>query len=211
MSTTASVPINPHHTHADRIVLSNLGQDIASHSKDQATETSKDHDDQTSQRLRALNDPTSPDYEPCIFAMYDDKDMPEWIKRYAVRPYCRIGSRIVRHPTDVVFLTNILWNLCITLSSAVYLFRNFTYIHGVLHIIHAAWCMGPFTLMMHNHIHNNGILGKKWKWLDVSFPYLLEPLLGHTWDSYYYHHVKHHHVEGNGNFETLSASLEFFH
>lgn len=48
----------------------------------------------------------------------------------------------------------------------------------------------------------SGILNSSWAWLDKAFPYVLEPLMGHTWDSYYYHHVKHHHVEGNGMHPT---------
>ena len=204
MSTTIGPPINPHNTHADQLVLSNLCEDIRNPEK---AEISKEDDDQTSEQLRALNDPAHPGFEPCIFAMYDDKDLPDWLKQYVVEPYCHIASKIVRHPTDVVFLTNILWNLCITLPSAVYLFYDFTYFHGLVHLLHAGWCMGPFTLMMHNHIHNRGILAKSWRWLDASFPYLLEPLLGHTWDSYYYHHVKHHHVEGNGKRSTSMSCL----
>lgn len=62
--------------------------------------------------------------------------------------------------------------------------------------------------MMHNHIHNNGVLKKSYAWFDFSFPYVLEPLMGHTWDSYYYHHVKHHHVEGNGP-EDLSSTIRY--
>ena len=62
--------------------------------------------------------------------------------------------------------------------------------------------------MLHNHIHNNGILAKKYAWFDKSFPYILEPLMGHTWDSYYYHHVKHHHVESNGP-DDLSSTVRY--
>lgn len=201
-STATTPPINAYLTHADQIVLSNLVQDVQAHEK-QDQKTEKAHDDETIQRLRALNDPAGPGFEPCIFATYDAHDIPDKINRYLVRPYYAVGSKIVRHPTDVVFLTNILWNLCITLPSAVYLYYNFTYTHAILHTIQAGWCMGPFTLMMHNHIHNNGVLAKHAYWLDFSFPYLLEPLMGHTWDSYYYHHVKHHHVEGNGRLSLI--------
>ena len=104
----------------------------------------------------------------------------------------------MRHPTDVVFLTHIIQYLTINLGSALWLFYHFTYLHGVVHAAYTAWCVGSFTLMLHNHIHNNGILKRSWAWLDKTFPYILEPLMGHTWDSYYYHHVKHHHVESNG-------------
>ncbi|KAI7203019.1 acylamide-delta3(E)-desaturase [Hortaea werneckii] len=54
----------------------------------------------------------------------------------------------------------------------------------------------------------SGILNSSWAWLDKTFPYVLEPLMGHTWDSYYYHHVKHHHVEGNGPGD-LSSTIRY--
>lgn len=116
--------------------------------------------------------------------------------------------KVVRHPTDVVFLTNILMYTCINLPSAVLLFRHFTYLHAVLHVAFTFWCTGPFTLMLHNHIHNNGVLAKRYAVLDFAFPYIFEPLIGHTWDSYYYHHVKHHHVEGNGP-DDLSSTIRY--
>ena len=37
---------------------------------------------------------------------------------------------------------------------------------------------------------------KEYALFDLLVPYILEPLMGHTWDSYFYHHVKHHHAEG---------------
>jgi fatty acid desaturase len=70
------------------------------------------------------------------------------------------------------------------------------------------WYSGAFTLLMHNHIHNNGVLQKSYATFDWLFPYILEPLMGHTWDSYYYHHVKAHHVEGNGP-DDLSTTIRY--
>lgn len=32
--------------------------------------------------------------------------------------------------------------------------------------------------------------------------------MGHTWNTYYYHHVKHHHVEGNGP-NDLSSTIRY--
>jgi hypothetical protein len=98
--------------------------------------------------------------------------------------------------------------MCVNLPSAVYLFYNFSWIHGIIHAAFTFWCAGSFTLLMHNHIHNNGVLSKDWAVFDFCFPYVLEPLMGHTWDSYYYHHVKHHHVEGNGP-NDLSSTLRY--
>ena len=53
-----------------------------------------------------------------------------------------------------------------------------------------------------------GILNKKLWLFDELFPYLLNPLMGHTWNSYFYHHVKHHHVEGNGP-DDLSSTIRY--
>lgn len=62
--------------------------------------------------------------------------------------------------------------------------------------------------MMHQHIHMHGILAPKFAWIDSVFPYVLDPLVGHTWNSYYYHHVKHHHVENNGPGD-LSSTIQY--
>lgn len=212
--------IHPYLTQPDLLVLDNLFHDVhkgirgkpnaVSSDQKPAPETiealaddsniTHDHDATSIARLKALNDPSDPAFHPTVFTTWDEKDIPEPINRYVVRPYARVAMRIVRHPTDVVFLTHLLLYLTVNLGSATYLFYHFTYLHGVGHAVYTLWCAGSFTLMMHNHIHNNGVLAKRWRWLDMTFPYVLEPLMGHTWDSYYYHHVKHHHVEGNGTF-----------
>ena len=95
-----------------------------------------------------------------------------------------------------------------SVPSAIYLYYDFHYLHGLVHVLVTVWFSGSFTLMMHNHIHNNGILSRSWGAFDFFFPYVLEPLMGHTWDSYYYHHVKHHHVEGNGP-DDLSSTIRY--
>lgn len=220
-----SSDIHPYLTEPDLILLKNLFEDNA---RKYQTETKQaeaqlnsdsgkpastedaldDHDRAALQRLRALNDPSSPDFEPTVFVTWDDKDIHPVLNKYIVGPYAKIASGIVRHPTDVVFLTHILLYFSVNLTSALYLFYNFSYIHSVAHVAFTFWCTGGFTLMMHNHIHNNGVLSKDWAWLDLTFPYILEPLMGHTWDSYYYHHVKHHHVEGNGP-DDLSSTIRY--
>lgn len=130
------------------------------------------------------------------------------LDRHLLQPYIFWASGIVRRPTDVVFLTHIILYLTTSVPSAIYLYRSFSWLHALCHCLMQAWFCGPFTLMLHNHIHNNGILAKKHAWFDKSFPYILEPLMGHTWDSYYYHHVKHHHVESNGP-DDLSSTIRY--
>ena len=71
-----------------------------------------------------------------------------------------------------------------------------------------AYYCGAFMLMLHHHIHNNDVLAAKYSVFESIWPYILEPLMGHTWDSYYYHHVKHHHAENNGP-RDLSSTIRF--
>ncbi|EME45460.1 hypothetical protein DOTSEDRAFT_79442 [Dothistroma septosporum NZE10] len=206
--------VHPYLSEPDIIVLNNLFEDASEQSKsEKKPETSAlngrpNHDQIAIDRLKALNDPTHPDFEPTVFVSWDDKDFSESFRRYVVKPYTNLAIGIVRHPTDVVFLTHILTYLLINVPSVVWLFYNFTYIHGILHVAWTFWWTGSFTLMMHNHIHNNGVLAKDWAWLDLSFPYIVYPLMGHTWNSYYYHHVKHHHIEGNGP-DDLSSTVRY--
>lgn len=197
MDRTLDPRINPHLPHSDEIVLQNLFHDIRDN-PESCSEKVPERDQATIELLQSLTNPKDPAFEPTIFTTYDEGDIPEWIKYYILQLYSQIAVTIVRHPTDVVFLTHLLWYFFTIVPSAAYLYHNFTYLHGIVHAVHSVWCAGSFTLLLHNHIHNNGILAKSWKWLDLFFPYVLEPLMGHTWDSYYYHHVKHHHVESNG-------------
>lgn len=219
--------IHPYLTEPDIVVLQNLFNDVdkaglQTQPKDLETPGESEKIDNAMKndtellktdkgaldRLRALNDPTHPHFQPTVFVTWDDKDIPPVINEYLVKPYARIASRIVRHPADIVFLTHILLYTFVNVPSAVYLFYNFSYIHGIIHTAFTFWCAGSFTLLMHNHIHNGGVLAKDWTVFDFCFPYVLEPLMGHTWDSYYYHHVKHHHVEGNGP-NDLSSTLRY--
>ena len=125
-----------------------------------------------------------------------------------LRSYVPWASQVVRRPTDVVFLTHILIYLSTSVPSAVFLYYRFSWIHAICHWVMTGWYCGAFTLLLHNHIHNNGVLSKDYAWLDRVFPYILEPLMGHTWDSYFYHHVKHHHVEANGP-DDLSSTIRY--
>lgn len=214
--------INPNLTAADAVVLANLLQDIQGSTSaggsraDQASSAAAIADQvgvEATKRdisiLQAQNDPKSSDFSASPFTTWNNDDIPNLLATYVVKAYINSARRIVRHPQDVVFLTHILMYLSVNLPSALYLlFYRFSYFHGVAHLIFTVWCIGPFTLMLHNHIHNNGVLAKDWKAVDTALPYLLEPLFGHTWDSYYWHHVKHHHAEGNGP-NDLSSTLRY--
>ncbi|TKW51109.1 hypothetical protein CTA1_12220 [Colletotrichum tanaceti] len=117
-----------------------------------------------------------------------------------------------RSPTDVLMLTHLLLYLATSVPSALLLFRRFGYVHGALHMAMQFHYVGTYTLMMHQHIHMGGILsresGRLLRALDAAFPYVTDPLMGHTWNTYFYHHVKHHHVEGNGP-NDLSTTIRY--
>ncbi|EGC47687.1 conserved hypothetical protein [Histoplasma capsulatum var. duboisii H88] len=164
----------------------------------------------TVETLSALNNPQHKDFEPTIFVGWDFKDikLPHLINEYILRPYVNVGRRIVRVETDVVMLTHLLLYFATSVPSAIFLFYHFNWAHGVFHWIMQSYYVGTYTLMMHQHIHMGGILARKYSWLDTLFPYITNPLMGHTWNSYYYHHVKHHHVEGNGP-SDLSSTIRY--
>jgi Fatty acid desaturase len=157
-----------------------------------------------------MNDPKSVNFEPTVFVSIDLKDINSKTTDLILQPYIKLAQKVIRYPTDVVMATHLLLYFTTSVPSAIMLFRNFTWIHGILHTIISFWYVGSYTLMRHQHIHQNGILSRKApiSWFDALFPYITDPLMGHTWNSYYYHHVKHHHVEGNGP-DDLSSTIRY--
>ena len=198
-------------------------------------------DDSTLAALDALNNPKSAEFEPSVFTSWDLRDLQEgvaarrkvaadtgsatagqrvsaafygWFHRAVLGPYIRFARRyVVRHETDVIFLTHLMLYFSTAVpSAAALLFWRFSWLHGILHVVYVlGGCIGTYTIMMHQHIHQGGILRRD-SWLtataDRIFPYVMDPLIGHTWNSYFYHHVKHHHVEGNGP-DDLSSTMWF--
>ncbi|KAL4934547.1 fatty acid desaturase [Aspergillus undulatus] len=167
-------------------------------------------DEVTIQRLKALNNAQDPEFEPTVFVTWDMKDLDKLPKlaKDLLQRYIALARKTVRVETDVVMLTHLILYFSTSVPSAILLFRNFTWLHGIAHWIMQTYYVGTYTLMMHQHIHMGGILKKGLWWFDGLFPYITNPLMGHTWNSYYYHHVKHHHVEGNGP-DDLSSTIRY--
>lgn len=157
-----------------------------------------------------MNDPKDAHFEESITSTwdFDQIKLPLFLEKLVLRPYVRIAKSIVRVDTDVIMLTHLLLYFSTSLPSAIQLFRNFSWIHGILHFIMQFTYMGSYTLLMHQHIHMRGVLNKRFALFDSLFPYITDPLMGHTWNSYFYHHVKHHHVEGNGP-NDLSSTIRY--
>lgn len=229
--------VDPNLPEADLIVLQHLHHDIASYEDANASSSSdkeaqngsatrrKTHataaaDDNSNEealitQLDALNDPSNSSFEPTVFVTFDTSYLRTKLHPYIYNnilvPYIAFARRIVRVDTDVVMLTHLLLYFSTSVPSAILLYRHFTYIHGVLHWVMQSYYVGTYTLMMHQHIHMGGILTKSNPFIhafDVVFPYITNPLMGHTWNSYYYHHIKHHHVEGNGP-DDLSSTIRY--
>ncbi len=201
-------PYHPSLTQPDVAVWKNLSWDVdlAEHKE---VDSLKDHSDESTIRLlRDFNSTKSQSFQPTIFTGWDQSDISPLLDYYVIRPYTSWAKTVVRRPTDVVFLTHILLYLSTSIPSALRLYIHFTWPHAVLHYLMQAYYCGAFTLMLHNHIHNNGVLATEYALFDNLWPYILEPLMGHTWNSYYYHHVKHHHVENNGPGD-LSSTIRF--
>ncbi|KJK68144.1 Fatty acid desaturase [Aspergillus parasiticus SU-1] len=207
--------LDPNLTISDVLVLENLLDDIkAQRSEGQDREaviqSRTSHHEETVKKLQALNDPHHSDFEPSVVFTWDLRDLRlyPWLDRWILQPYIGLATRIVRHETDVVMLSHILLYLTTSVPSAIFLFYRFSWTHGILHWLMQSYYTGTYTLLMHQHIHMGGVLKPKYRWLDMTFPYVTDRLMGHTWNSYYYHHVKHHHVEGNGP-DDLSSTIRY--
>ncbi|KAF2702736.1 hypothetical protein K504DRAFT_464883 [Pleomassaria siparia CBS 279.74] len=172
-------------------------------------EDALEHEQQALETLKDLNNPTSSSFEPTVFVTVDLASITSpTLRKWVIDPYVRWARTIVRVDTDVVMLTHLFLYAFTTIPSALYMYYNFHWWHGPLHAIMQVYYMGTYTLMMHQHIHMRGILKKEYAAIDHAFPYITDPMMGHTWNSYYFHHVKHHHVEGNGP-NDLSSTVRY--
>jgi hypothetical protein len=123
------------------------------------------------------------------------------------------------------------------LSSAAALLAQFSWWRGIVHVGLVVHFAATYVAILHNSSHKptygkvraRPVRGHRrtfflpsvwvrltpvwWPWqayalLEGVIPYLLAPFMGHTWNTYYYHHVKHHHVEDNGP-NDLSCTLRY--
>ena len=158
--------------------------------------------------LIRISDEDGDDFQASPFSSWDEQDLNSWFRVIFVQPYVTWAEGVVRRRADVVFLTHVGLYCATLIPSAIYLYHRFSWLHAACHWLLGIYYAGPFTLLLHNHVHNNGLLARKYAWFDHLFPYFLGPLLGHTPNSYYYHHVRHHHVEENGP-DDLSSTIRY--
>ncbi|KAL5038324.1 hypothetical protein BDV3_006494 [Batrachochytrium dendrobatidis] len=124
-----------------------------------------------------------------------------------VAVYAQCINPLVADPRDAIFVSYMLFYLFTAIPSALWLlFGSFTWIHAIAHTVYLAVFTAPFILMLHCLCHRRIGNPKNSPWLDAIVHYFLAPFFGETWNTFYYHHVKHHHVEDNGP-EDLSSTI----
>ncbi len=85
-------------------------------------------------------------------------------------------------------------------------FSSFSLVRAGLHLFFVMIiCAETFMSMLHNASHRQLYRSEFWS-LNLVIPYGLCLFFGQTWNTYFYHHVKHHHVEDNGKFDLSSTS-----
>lgn len=199
--------MNTHLTYADTVLWRNLAKDIDAKVLDSG-EREADIDLAAMQVLTRISDESCDEFQASPFSGWDERDLNAWFRVVIVQPYVAWAEGVVRRRADVVFLTHVGIYCATLIPSAIYLYYRFSWLHAACHWLLGIYYAGPFTLLLHNHIHNNGLLVAKYAWFDHAFPYFLGPLLGHTPNSYYYHHVRHHHIEENGP-DDLSSTIRY--
>ena len=70
-------------------------------------------------------------------------------------------------------------------------------------VVFAESYMSMLHISSHRPLYADGF-----KLLNGVIPFVLALGFGQTWNTYYYHHVKHHHVEDNGR-NDLSSTLAY--
>ncbi len=83
---------------------------------------------------------------------------------------------------------------------------RFTFVHAALHLIFVMIvCAETYMAMLHNVSHRP-LYKAPFCALNAVIPYVLALFFGQTWNTYFLHHVKHHHVEDNGLRDLSSTS-----
>jgi len=127
-------------------------------------------------------------------------------------PFYPAVARTVLRPmlVDARNETFVLYTLLMAatvLPSAAWLFASFAWWHGAVHVVLVTQLAATYVAILHNSCHR-ATYAKPFAYMEYLIPYVLAPFMGQTWNTYYYHHVKHHHVEDNGP-NDLSSTLRY--
>lgn len=139
-----------------------------------------------------------------LFGWFANEDVPEALQPL-LRWYSGIVTPLVADARDAVFITHMLFFLVTVVPSAIGLMLSFSWPHAICHTVFLGVFIAPFILMLHCMCHRK-IASKDHPWVEGVVHWVLSPFMGETWNTFYFHHVKHHHVEDNG-FEDLSSTI----
>jgi hypothetical protein len=128
-----------------------------------------------------------------------------WFPNVTMPAYCKWAEQFLLDPRDVIFVSHIFYSFLTVVPSALYLLYSFNWIHAILHTVLLGVSIPPYILMLHCICHKRCGNSKGW-WVDFSVHYILGLFHGETVNTFYYHHVKHHHIEDNGP-SDLSATI----
>jgi len=103
---------------------------------------------------------------------------------------------LVEDPRNDIFVLYTLLMLSLPISGY-WLFCSFSWIRAILHVVLVLEFLTQFTSMLHNACHRR-LYKTSYFYFEPIIHYFLNPFMGQTWNTYYYHHIKHHHVTGNG-------------
>ncbi|KAL2193050.1 hypothetical protein P885DRAFT_72531 [Corynascus similis CBS 632.67] len=157
-------------TKLDGLVLQNLTNDL----RDSCYAR---EDTATVIAMQALNNSKDTSFEPTVFNTVDlDRLMSrvhELVNEWLLQSYVRLARRIVRVETDVMMLTHLIMYFTTSVPSAAWLFfYQFTWVHGLLHFVMQVSYMSTYTLMMHQHIDQRGVLAKPFALRDSILHFL---------------------------------------
>jgi hypothetical protein len=146
--------------------------------------------------------PADPTYNRA-FSWFANSSIPPTLQPL-LQKYISWTHTFLADPRDTIFVSHVLFTFVFVIPSAVTLLFRFHWIHAILHTIGLVLTIPPFILMLHCVCHKKASKTAI-PWLDYVIHYAMAPFYGQTWNTFYYHHVKHHHVEDNGTVDLSST------
>ncbi|KAJ1560680.1 hypothetical protein HK096_007623 [Nowakowskiella sp. JEL0078] len=145
--------------------------------------------------LQALEENWDPDHPDAFIPV---PQATNWYRKFVIST--------LRDPRDLEIFNFALFMTIVIIPSGLFLFYKFTYIHAILHLAVLIPNIEMHVHALHNACHRP--LFKKDSWLlSLWIPYILGPFCGQTWNTYYFHHIKMHHIADNGPEDASSTLL----
>lgn len=139
------------------------------------------------------------------FSWFSNAAVPQALQPL-LKSYVEWTHTFLADKRDTIFVTHILFSLVTIVPSTLLLLVRFNWLHAILHTVALVVTIPPYILMLHCTCHKKVSKAGIMPWTDYAIHYLLSPFYGETWNTFYYHHVKHHHVEDNG-VDDLSSTI----